>query len=757
MSGIFVIVKHILTVSLFISLKAFDSLSSVEQYAASLSEKAHADNIAIFDPDYTSFHRKQQKSFLSKLITFWSPNKQISWPEENFYRLLNCLVTRWQAAGYNASFNTIIDSTPQVTIIVWGSLHGAFHSLTRDLHELYSKNIINQALEIVQPHHFFVFNGDAIAGSPFILETLTLIMALVYKNPDRVFYIKGKEEDYTNWYNGGLKRELDVRTDKLIPQKALLINLVTSFFEMLPRAVLIGDTNQQEKFLSISYLPQTGKELAPPVSCDQKFNKTSCPQVKTCSLVETSKGLHFTIAAAIEPEEDKFSFKQHKGLILLEPDLGATTWSITSSPTPLYQDYFNFYYDAFCILKVPKEINNSIITLYSRDVRKSQTSFSANTYSFLLGKALKDGQSSPYINGTIALCTSVDLSKNLKGIGVPMKTGISMRVNKQNTEGGLHHKRITLTVHDDNYIPARARRNIEGCMQQDKAQFIVCPVGTSTLNAFLDLVQQKKILVLFPQSGYSDFRKPEFTHMVHFRASFYDEGKILTDYLLKNYATKNIVLFYQNDSFGIDTLNGARSVLKEYKATVQVNEIPYNATTTFFKEAGNKIKEINPDVIGFFSTGPAALEIIRALGVEFLASKQLYAVSAVGDDVTLKVLKDIGLDITLGQVVPDPERSNLQIVQEYRDTLSKGYYSEKRPNAFSLEAYIATSITLNFMTNIKGLITQQALINEIEKVKNYSFKGLHLNFNPATRSLLNTMWISSIHGNWIEVQLDQHI
>lgn len=351
----------------------------------------------------------------------------------------------------------------------------------------------------------------------------------------------------------------------------------------------------------------------------------------------------------------------------------------------------------------------------------------------------------------IVLGSTMDLSKSVKGLGIPFKSGISLRINEENQKGGIHGRRVQMIFMDDGYIPSISRRNIEKIVYDYHTPFVLAPIGTPTLLASLELIKQKKALILFPQSGSLTFRKPDLTNVVNYRASFDDEGRLLTDFVLKRHLPKNFVFFYQDDQFGISILNGAKRTLKKEGVTPGV-EVSYLANTTLFHEAAQKIKNANPDAIGFFATGPATLQLIRDLGVEFLANKTLYAVSSVGDEATVKVLKEKGLSMILGQVVPNPITSDIEIVKDYRQQVK--LYGQKE-NVFSLEAYIVTSITLDLMKAIEGPITVDKVLKKVESLKQYNFKGLTLNFNEKNRSLAYDLWIDTGEGEWVKKRIEQ--
>lgn len=72
--------------------------------------------------------------------------------------------------------------------------------------------------------------------------------------------------------------------------------------------------------------------------------------------------------------------------MLVEPDRGATAWTVFSGPTSYYQDNYEFFFDAFAILTTGNEIADARITLYNRDVRDFEDFKAASTYILSTGQ-----------------------------------------------------------------------------------------------------------------------------------------------------------------------------------------------------------------------------------------------------------------------------------------------------------------------------------------------------------------------------------
>ena len=92
------------------------------------------------------------------------------------------------------------------------------------------------------------------------------------------------------------------------------------------------------------------------------------------------------------------------------------------------------------------------------------------------------------------------------------------------------------------------------------------------------------------------------------------------------------------------------------------------------------------------------------------------------------------------QFVPDPiKNTDLEIVRlAQKDINQKGYVL----NSMSIEGYIAAAIFVDLLKKIEGDITKEKIIEQAEKLKNYDFMGLKLDFDPQTRSISKGVWIN---------------
>ena len=785
----------------------FTTISEAEQYATQIPEYPESRSDDLEHADYSQLYNNLQQNWWQRALQALYIQKKPLWQPKDIIPIVDALKDRTSTKELNISV------TPTTTIITIGSLYGAFHSLTRSLTDLKNRGKLSNEF-ILEDNTYLVILGNAINFSPYSLETLTLILTLVHKNRDKAIYLAGPHELKRTWHRYGLKQEIDERIpwyakkltkrlDKVFAQlpHRLWINeqllfsteeIESSDEEQSFRVLVTGDTTltsysqSQGLYKEIESATTTiWHVVSSPVmlyrmkhrffydtyaqiTLNKEFKESTIALLYSTGTVPFAEGSLFNLTEGsllkrgILKPAITTATPLPISLNRLDEEIHTLHELVTSHDTQI--EVIKKQLPQTPLSTVPSA-QTELLAKLKQNIPLTQQELQQTAFEIeqlyneltqqteaLITKATQKGLKTAVPKkieadeNTIILGSSLDVSKSVKGLGIPFRSGMALKVNKKNREGGIEGKRVQIIFLDDGYIPAIARQNIEKLLTVYKTPYILAPVGSPTLLAYLDLIKDKKLLVLFPQSGSPTFRDESLRNIVHLRASFNDEGKLLTNYVLKNYLPKNFVFFYQNDEFGISILNGAKEALEKagVPAATQVN---YQANTTFFKNAANQIRQANPDAIGFFATGPATLQLIRDLGVEFFANKILYAVSSVGDTATLKILKDKGLKLIMGQVVPDPLTSKLPIVKEYREEIKKQGLT---PNVFALESYITSSITFRAIKRVEGPLTMDKLIEQFEKMKNFDYKGIILNFNPKTRSLTSQYWINTGEGPWIE-------
>ena len=807
----------------------FGSLKNIESYAECLDEYPAPDNNDWENPDFTSYYHSVLARPMYKLLKNNGTFEKV-WTFNYFKSLLKEVTREREFSGYYDRFVMKMTPIPGSHIIIFGEMHGAFHSLTRDLRALHDIGFIDENLVITNPDTYIVFNGNISSRSAHVLETLTLVLELMKKNPSHVIFIRGSQEDKEHWVHYSLKSALRVLT-MYSDDKNSIKNEVNRFYNTLPLALYLlpEDRTQSTNIVRISNYGTEVKDVSENELGDFFSTQELVAKIKKNN--QSKSKTQVNLKAIIRG--DQFYRAQYipsDGLQMSSREEGAMSWTILSSPTKAYQELFGFYYDAFVVLTTYRSLNDWTITLYNRSIKEpgnikarkifnlisgvelpmrrmtqlrkkaleEKISFLKNkikwldeSYKVILaggkivyepekpliiedekpieqkpvfwpatskelaaGESAKGGLKAIPI-GTdpkiITIGTMIDLTDGVREEGASIVQGIRAVFDKQNERGGIYGKKLNLVFRDTKFSYEPSRENCMRLLQEDKVGVILVPHSTVGTEGLLDLVKERSILVLFPAaSGARGIRNPEFSNLFFLRASTITEGYVLAKYVVEKLKAKKLAFFYENDTFGKDTLYGALLGLQELGVKDWI-EVPFEPQDLNITRQVEKLRKANIDALGCFGMQAVAKELFFQLGTQWLVNKKLFGSMDLSILPFRKYCERNRLHFISTSVVPNPDLSDIEIVREYRKAV------ENMPpvnDMHCLEAYIGADFFVHILEEIGEPITVEKILTYLENVKNYSYKGLTFNFNPETRGLVHDLWLNIGAGDWQKISFD---
>ena len=632
-------------------------------------------------------------------------------------------------------------------IIIFGNVQGAFHSLVRDLKELKRQNIIDEELKIIDSQYYIIFNGPLICRSAEPLQTLFTLLVLLKQNPDRVIYLENDFQRDGLWKDYGFTQQVYAVYEEY---SAEIFKLFEEFTRTLPLAFYGNYAESPEKLLKLTALQEFKYETIENQTGDF-FHQLKNGKIHAWPInkrEKTSKPVH--VRVLVEGLVPALQDLKLKPLMLLEPIEMASVWRVFSSPTIAFQKLFNFDEDAFACIVCGKELPSSIIEIYSRNASSLEPFALKENYRINSGISLKATQENLSMHKQrVVIASMLDLSAKNYVIGNAIRRGISLARRQVNVLDLLPGKEVLAFVYEDFYVPHIARENYELLKAQENIKAFLLSIGSTPLLVSREDLESGATLQVFQASGSSEYRTPEMKGVINFTPSYDLEVESLINFLVKDYRLRSFGFFYQDDDYGRPLLQKAKEVLEKLGIKNYI-EIPYAPDTNDFKKQCDMIKNNHIQALGFFSTSFSTQEFLRQLGAYHLASTQLFAVSFVADDVFESLIKnELRLSCIYSRVVPDPRKSPLPIVQEYRSLMDE---AGLRYDSFSLLGFICTSILCDMMKKVSDDISYKTLAAQLESLNNYDYKGLTLTFNPQNRQISNRVWLDLQDGNeWQEV------
>lgn len=72
------------------------------------------------------------------------------------------------------------------------------------------------------------------------------------------------------------------------------------------------------------------------------------------------------------------------------------------------------------------------------------------------------------------------------------------------------------------------------------------------------------------------------------------------------------------------------------------------------------------------------------------------------------------------------------------------------PTIHSFVGYIAGSLFAEATSKVTPPVTKETLLQYLESLKDYNFRGINVSFNPKTKNLINDTWIKTLDDKWIK-------
>lgn len=187
----------------------------------------------------------------------------------------------------------------------------------------------------------------------------------------------------------------------------------------------------------------------------------------------------------------------------------------------------------------------------------------------------------------IKLGSHVDLSGPITMWGVPQRNGHIMRVEEQNAKGGVHGRKITLIVEDNGYDPKKGVLATQKLIEQDKVFALVGVLGTAVFIPSMRIALDDGIPFIFPgtndRAAFEPFNKLTFA----MGAPYDSQIKEGVKYFAEKMGKKKIGVIYQDDNFGKDIRNAARSQAKVQNIAVVGAESYKRGDTSFSSQVAN--------------------------------------------------------------------------------------------------------------------------------------------------------------------------
>jgi ABC-type branched-subunit amino acid transport system substrate-binding protein len=243
--------------------------------------------------------------------------------------------------------------------------------------------------------------------------------------------------------------------------------------------------------------------------------------------------------------------------------------------------------------------------------------------------------------------------------------GTDLLVKIINEEGGINGRKIKYFLRDDSYQPAKTKAIAKDFVEQIGVFAVVGGVGVATGMTARDYLMENKVPWYGPVTGVYEWIHPIQKYLFALYPLYDDEAYNLTEYLHEKLGFKKIAMFYQNDDYGKQGVQGVERYLMRKKLS-PVAKISAEMTDRDLSTHALKLKNSGAEAVVMW-TMPTHAALILAESAK-IGFKPQWATSSTLSDAALmmQITKGLwaGMVNSFWGELPD---SNAPLMVKYRE------------------------------------------------------------------------------------------
>src|SRR6201995_957991 len=286
-----------------------------------------------------------------------------------------------------------------------------------------------------------------------------------------------------------------------------------------------------------------------------------------------------------------------------------------------------------------------------------------------------------------------------------------------NDQGGINGRKIDLIQYDDSYSPPKAVEQVRKLVESDEVLLTFQIIGTPSNAAVQKYLNAKKVPQLFAATGASKFTDPKnFPWTLGFNPSYFVEGRIYGQYILKQYPDAKVGVLYQNDDLGRDYLTGIKAGLGDKAANMIVAEASYEVSGPTVDSQILKLKSSGVDVLFSASTPKFAAQAIKKnaeLGWKPVHILDINATSvgAVMQPAGLEASKGV-ISVNYGKDPLDPAWKDDAGMKRYLDFMAKYYPDGDKNSNFNTYGYATAQLLVTVLQMCGDDLTHENVMKQ---------------------------------------------
>jgi ABC-type branched-subunit amino acid transport system substrate-binding protein len=313
----------------------------------------------------------------------------------------------------------------------------------------------------------------------------------------------------------------------------------------------------------------------------------------------------------------------------------------------------------------------------------------------------------------------------------PVARGTDLLVKIVNEEGGIHGRKLKYFLRDDSYQPAKTKAIAKEFVEQIGVFAVIGGVGIATGMTARDYLMENKVPWYGPVTGGYEWIHPIQKYLFALYPLYDDEGYNLMGYIYEKLGYKKIAMFYQNDDYGKQGVQGVERYLLRKKLKL-VEKVSAEVTDRDLSTHALKLKNSGAEAVIMW-TMPLHGALILAETAKIGFKPQWATSNTLSDSaLMMQITKGlwVGMINSFFGELPD---SNHPLMVRYRDWHKK-LTPQERWGVFYYAGIIFAEPFVEGLRRAGRNLTPETWVKAMETLKDFQGIGPPVTYtNPMDR------------------------
>jgi branched-chain amino acid transport system substrate-binding protein len=308
----------------------------------------------------------------------------------------------------------------------------------------------------------------------------------------------------------------------------------------------------------------------------------------------------------------------------------------------------------------------------------------------------------------------------------PIATGMKVYFTYINTRKGADKKRgvsgrqIVWKYYDDGYNPANTAQQTRKLVDEDKVFATFGALGTEPQQAVVDYLNQKKVPQLLVSTGATEFGANYKTkpYTIGWQVDYYAEGVIYGKYAAQAWPSKKIGVFYQNDDYGKNYLEGLRAGLGSRASNIITTQ-GVAATDASVAQQIVAIRQSGAEVVAILATPSPTVKAFATMKALNYKPEQVILNSVSANDTVMGNALANSNEATLDGTIStaylmnsnDPKYANTAAVKLYKAQMARWAPNADAKNTFYYYGFAKAYDVVKLLAATGKVPTRAKLLN----------------------------------------------